>query len=284
MLPSLATQIWSLELWEVWTLLGVGFLAGMAGGLLGIGGAVVTIPAISVLIGKDMHLAQAAAMNVTFFVALPSAIRHYREGALNTRLLRIAAPAAILAIIGGVFLSNVTPNLWLKAIFGVFLIYVIAQNIRKLLPSRNSGHAPDVRVSPVRGLALGGIAGGGAGLLGIGGGLITVPLSQLLCRLPLTQAIATSSAIMCFTSIVGAVTKDATLSSVPFTRPDGQLVYLHWYEPFKYAIWLIPTCVFGSWFGAKLTHRLPVKTIRIIFLVVVAIASVKMLSAITELI
>ncbi|MEE2907785.1 MAG: sulfite exporter TauE/SafE family protein [Planctomycetota bacterium] len=276
MLQILEMQIWTIQVWEILILLGIGIIAGLAGGLLGIGGAVVNIPAISLLIGRDIHLAQAAAMNVTFFVALPSAIRHYREGGLNVRLLKIAAPTAIVAIIGGVFLSGVIANLWMQRIFGAFLIYVIVVNILKLIPGRHDSGQEEARVNLRRGMALGGISGVGAGLLGIGGGLLNVPLSQKICHLSLPAAIATSSAIMCFTSIIGAITKDATLPLVPITL-NGQVVSLPWYEPFKYAIWLIPTCVFGSWFGAKLTHALPLKTVRIIFLVVVAAAALKML-------
>lgn len=296
-------QFWSLELWEIGILLAIGVAAGLTGGLLGIGGAVVTIPAISLLIGRDIHLAQAAAMNVTFFVALPSAIRHHREGALNTSLLKIAAPMAVVAIIGGVFISNITPNEIMKRVFGLFLVYVIFQNVRKLIGGRNLIRSflpfdlwsfnrsktdqviqvstePEPSVTPVkrsRGLLLGGIAGGGAGILGIGGGLLTVPLSELLCKLKLQEAIATSAAIMCFTSIIGAVTKDLTFSSIPFTDASGKAYFLPWYEPIRYAVWLIPTCIFGSWFGAKLTHRLPLKTIRIVFICILAAGAAKML-------
>lgn len=296
-------QIWSMDLWEVGILLAIGVAAGFTGGLLGIGGAVVTIPAISLLIGRDIHLAQAAAMNVTFFVALPSAIRHHREGALNKSLLKMAVPMAVLAIIGGVFISNITPNALMQRIFGIFLIYVIFQNVRKLMPggkgllsflpfdvwfSKSSESSQDLEppseknssptaVAKTRGLMLGGIAGGGAGILGIGGGLLTVPLAELLCKLRLQEAIATSAAIMCFTSIIGAVTKDITFSSIPFYDASGTAQYLPWYEPIRYAIWLIPTCIFGSWFGAKLTHRLPLKTIRIVFICILAAGAAKML-------
>ena len=283
MLPTLALHIWSLELWEVGVLLAIGVAAGFTGGLLGIGGAVITIPSISLLIGRDIHLAQAAAMNVTFFVAFPSAIRHHREGALNTSLLKIAAPMAIIAIIGGVFIANIIPNEVLKRIFGLFLVYVIFQNFRKLMSRRTSSDSVSTSIGPTqvkrsRGLLLGGIAGGGAGILGIGGGLLTVPLAELICRLRLQEAIATSASIMCFTSIVGAVTKDLTFSSIPFTDNAGNEIYFPWYEPLKYSIWLIPTCVFGSWFGAKLTHRLPLKTIRVVFMIILAAGATKMLT------
>jgi len=276
MLEILESQIWTIDVWEIALLLGIGIIAGMAGGLLGIGGAVVNIPALSLLMSRDIHLAQAIAMNVTFFVALPAAIRHYKEGQLDSRLLKMTVPFALLAIIGGVFLSGVIPDIWMQRIFGAFLVYVIIANIIKLMPGRKDYQAGDARISLGRSMVLGGIGGGGAGLLGIGGGLLNVPVSQKICRIPLPVAIATSSAIMCFTSIIGAITKDVTLPMVPVTI-DGKDISLPWYEPLKYAIWLIPTCVAGSWFGAKLTHALPLRTVRSIFLIVVAMAAVKML-------
>ena len=276
MLEILGLQVWTIDLWEIGVLLGIGILAGLAGGLLGIGGAVVNIPALSLLMSRDIHLAQAIAMNVTFFVALPAAIRHYKEGKLNTRLLKLTVPFALIAIIGGVFLSGIISDIWMQRIFGSFLIYVIITNIIKLMPGRKDYQGDDSKITLGRSMFLGSIGGGGAGLLGIGGGLLNVPVSQKICRIPLPVAIATSSAIMCFTSIVGAITKDATLPMVPVLI-DGKEVSLPWYEPFKYSIWLIPTCVAGSWFGAKLTHALPLRTVRIIFLIVVAIAALKML-------
>ena len=82
---------------------------------------------------------------------------------------------------------------------------------------------------------------------------------------------------------IGAVTKDLTFSSIPFQDASGTVQYLPWYEPIRYAIWLIPTCIFGSWFGAKLTHRLPLKTIRIIFICILHIINDRLVGDRSEL-
>ena len=267
---------WTLQVWELLILVGVGLVAGLLGGLLGIGGGVVNVPAIALLLGRDIHLAQAASMNVTIFVAIPAAIRHWQHGGLRNEALIRIVPFGVVGILLGVTASIWISNGWLTWIFAVFLVYIFSTNIRRLIQDRRVSatdpEPPDESVCTTgRCGVVGSLAGFGAGLLGIGGGLITVPLSQIICRMPLRQCIATSSAVMVCTALVGATFKNITLPDVP-----GIGAGVTWYTPLEISVWLIPTCLIGSWMGARLTHVLPLKIVRLAFTILVGVAAVKM--------
>jgi uncharacterized membrane protein YfcA len=269
----LHTTIGTIELWQGLALIGVGVASGSLGGILGIGGGVVNIPMLSLLLGLPMHLAQAVSMTVTPFVAGASAMGHHSEHAVCVPLLKRLAPIAVLSIIGGVTASMYVPNDSLRTVFGVFLIWVALIHIRKLVKGVRIGPVQMPQMSWGRAAIVGGCFGFGAGLLGIGGGLITVPLLGIVCRLPLRQAIATSSAVMAITSIVGAIFKDATLAMTP-GLPD----WVQWWTPLEYAAWLIPSSLASSWGMAKLSHCMPLRVVRMIFVALVIVASVKLLS------
>ena len=273
--------ITTMPTWEILVLAGIGIIAGLLGGLLGIGGGIVMIPALAIVLGHDIHMAQAASMNVIFFVAAPAALRHWRARTIRMELVKRMLPFAMVAVLVGVTVNIWIPNSDLSIIFGLFLLYVLYENVRRLLrddrlatESVSKPHAEtDSDFSLMRTGFVGSMAGFGAGLLGIGGGLITVPVTQIVCKCPLRECIACSSAVMCLTSIVGAVYKDATLSSVPGMPAD-----VHWYTPLGISVWLIPTCLVGSWFGARLTQVLPLKVVRTAFVAIVAVSAINMLT------
>ncbi len=263
-----------LPVWEVLALLGLGFCAGMLGGLIGIGGGVITIPALTFLLGRDIHLAQAASMNVVAFVAIPASIRHWKQGELEIGLLRYVVPFGVAGIILGVLTNNMTSPELMGIFFGVFLLYVILMNILRLCTPRLEPKSGSTVISLSRGGMIGSAAGFGGGLLGVGGGLITVPLSQKLCRLTLPHAIAVSSGLMCFTSVIGAIAKDVTITSIH----DSSGKSLQLLDALQIAMWLFPMAMLGAWMGARLTHLVPVKWIRIVFISVLLIAAWKYLS------
>jgi len=260
----------TLSLFEIAVVALIGLAAGMLGGLLGIGGSIIMIPSMVILFphrGADaQHLFQAAAMAANVAVSLPAAIRHARAGALRYDLLKWLLPTGLVAILVGVWFSNQLDGLTLRRIFAGFLLYLAAQTIIKVYRKRPDHTEAESLVTPIRTGAIGVVLGSAAGLLGIGGGILAVPLGQALCKLPLRQAIAASSATMCITASVGAFTKIATLPQHHQTPADAILL----------SVALAPTAMVGAWIGASFTHRLPAHVLRGALAILLLLASWRM--------
>ena len=262
----------------------LGLVAGLTGGMLGVGGSTVIIPGLAVILGPAQHLWQAAAMIVNVAVSAPAAWGHWRAGAVRVHVLKWLFPAAVAGVVLGVAASNLEVfsgrdgGKLLGRCLAVFLVYAAFNNAWKVIKGRRTkrkkGDADEAEppARPGRTLAIGGAMGGVAGLLGIGGGAVAVPLQQLLLKLPLRQAIANSSCVICVSAGIGAVMKNATLSQhvgldgAPLTATSGLWL----------AAVLAPTAFVGGRLGATLTHRLPLEKVRVAFVVLMLVAAWKM--------
>jgi hypothetical protein len=274
----------------IW-IVATGLTAGLLGGLLGVGGSVIMIPALTALFGPEQHLYQAAAMAANVAVAIPAARRHQRAGVVRFDVLKWMLPAAVIAVLAGVAASNLfegeTAERWLKRLFAALLLYVIVVNLRKLTRrdkraakseagvnatgvSDGEEVAKGARSTPPlpagRSSLVGGIMGFTAGLLGIGGGAIAVPLQQVALRLPLRSCIANSATVIVFSAAIGAAFKIATLGRHGLDFTDALLL----------AALLAPTALLGGRLGAGLTHRLPLAWVRAAFIGLLVVAAWKM--------
>lgn len=257
---------------DIAALIVIGLASGLLGGLLGFGGSILMIPLLVAAMGRDQHAAQAAAMVVNAAIAIPSAWRHHRAGAVPWTMMRPMILAGIAAILLGVLAGNHVPGTILRRAFALFLFWVIVSDVVHVLRRRKRRHVP---ARPARGPADGGraaVVGGGvgfaAGLLGIGGGPIAVPLVQRLCRRSLREAIAASATFMCLTSLVGSIVKVSTLGEVGLAPHDALVD----------SAAIAPTAILGAWLGAGLTHRLPVRAVRAVFLLVLTGSAIAMLA------
>jgi uncharacterized membrane protein YfcA len=248
----------------------IGAMAGLLGGLAGVGGSMVILPSLHLVFGDEPasihHLYMGAAMTVNVAVSIPAALRHHRLRAVRIDLMRTLLPVTTAAIIAGVLLSNRLPGDALKLMLAGFLAIYCALNLVRLL--RNSPeHAPEHERSGKGRLMLCGVATGLiAGLLGLGGGVLLVPMLQMLCRVPLRNAIATSSAVICMTSIVGAGSKLASLPGLGQSASQALML----------AALMAPTAMLGGWIGAHLTHALPIRLVRAVITVLLILAAAKL--------
>ena len=256
----------------------IGIIAGLSGGLLGIGGSIIIIPAMILYLGTteggyqghDQHLLQAAAMITNVFVAAPSVIAHYRARAIVKPVVAVLVPTAILGVLTGVAVSDSSAfarqnGSYLAMILSGFLAYVACYNIWRLVrkTDRERKFGEDTRLSPWKIAAAGIPMGLTAGLLGIGGGAVCVPIQQVLLKIPLRRAIANSATTIVFSAFIGAVHKNYTLSTHGIDVVDS----------LRLAGMLIPTAILGSYFGGKLTHLMPKQALRMVFIVFMAIIS-----------
>ena len=249
----------------------IGLTAGLVGGLLGIGGSIIIIPALVLYLshtgryaGSTQHLLQAAAMICNVFVAAPAVLVHRRARAIVGSVVLFLVPAALAGILLGVRVSNASlfarqQGVYLAMVFSGFMVYVAGYNTWRLCRKTDLERGFKQRAKPaaaaVAGVGL--VMGFAAGLLGIGGGALCVPMQQVLLRIPLRRAIANSAVTILCVSPIGALFKNATLShhGVPVT------------ESIELALLLIPTAIVGSYLGGRLTHALPRRVLRVVFIV-----------------
>jgi uncharacterized membrane protein YfcA len=248
----------------------IGLGAGVMGGLVGIGGSLVMIPALTFVYGRDQSLYQAAAMIVNAVVAATATRRHLKAGAVRRDLVIGLLPGAVLLVGVGVWLSSVVEERWLAVVFGVFMLYIALQEGWSLLRRPHEDHA-EPRTGRGTMFAIGGVTGIVSGLLGIGGGGVAVPMLRGLCHLPIRTAIAASSAVMLATAAVGSILKNlsyATSAAEPSRAIAASLIL---------AALLVPTGMIGAWIGASLTHRLPIKAVRLAFILLMLAGGLRMM-------
>ena len=253
----------------------IGTVMGLFGGLLGIGGSVVMIPALVLAFGENQHLYQASAMICNFFVGTTAAIVHKKADVLVLDVIKWLVPAAV-GIIIGVAISNSSAfargkSYLLARIFGIFMVYVVVYNCLKF--RRRSSRAGDFDISGIRRsipltVLCGLLTGIPAGLLGIGGGTVCVPLLQLFLKMPLKRAISNSAATIASIALVGAFYKNITLAqhSIVIT------------ESLRIAACVIPCAIVGAFFGSRAMHKLPSNVVRVVFILLCTLACYKLLT------
>jgi len=248
----------------------IGLFAGIVGGLLGVGGAIVVITAmiiymrdISGFSGSDYHLIFGMAMISNFFVATASVIFHGKANAIVKPVVWWLMPSAVVLTLVGVWISNL-PLLagengkYLGMMLGLFLFYVAAYNYSRLKKDNHDTVEMSAdKVNIPGAICSGSVMGIVAGALGIGGGAVCVPMQQFLLKMPLKNAIANSAATIVPLAFFGAIYKNATL----FEKHGVTLT-----RSLLLASSIVPTAIVGSFIGAKLVHLISPITLRIIFI------------------
>jgi len=256
----------------------IGLVAGAVGGLAGIGGSIIMLPALALVFGypsgeakTEHHLYMAAAMIVNVVVAFSSGAKHKTAGGVGADLARPLLPSMVVAILGGVWLSNVFEGRVAKTGLIVFLFAFCAYTLFTTLRRLPDHEEKDRRGGPAVLVAIGLFTGVLAGFLGIGGGIVMVPLIQVLARVPLRQCIAASAAVMWASSIIGSIGKLATLHTHTI---NGEA--LLWTDAVVLAFPMAMGALVGAYYGAGLTHRLRLPFLRLAIAIVLAGAGLRM--------
>jgi uncharacterized membrane protein YfcA len=228
----------------------VGFVAGVLSGMFGVGGAVITTPGIRALGASPIY-----AVGSTIPAILPGAItgtvRYTRAGLVDWRIGITCGVAGSIFAIGGAAVSDIVDARWLMVLTagilgwsGVVIIRrararsgdgaVGSDDVSEVAPADEPDDAVDHSVGRLAGI--GALSGFVAGLLGVGGGVIMMPLFTTVLRIPARVAVASSLVAV-------------AIFSVPAMITHTVLGHIDW----AFALPLLVGTVPGAWVGSRLT-------------------------------
>jgi uncharacterized membrane protein YfcA len=225
---------------------------GLALGLTGAGGSILTLPILVYLAGVPPPQAVGLSLLIVGTAALVGAWQRARVGELH---FRAAVMFAMSGMVGAAFGSRLTHLVSATVLMTTFACLMVVVAIRMLVP-RKSLLAPEPECRPVRCLLAGGGVGVLTGFLGVGGGFLLMPALVKFARLPLRAATGTSLAIIAANSASGFV---AHFGESP--------------TPWLLALVFSGIAAAGVLAGGKMASRLPEKSLRQAFAVLVLITA-----------
>ena len=226
----------------------IGVIGGILSGLVGVGGGIVFVPGLVYAGGWEIKEAVAASLVIIVFSALSGTLRNARsDDPVNWRVAGLLSLTVAPSSLIGVFISRISPEVVVKVAFAGLLLALAYPTVRG-----RGEYGRDRKDIPLPLVFLAGIfIGSLSGLVGVGGGVMMVPLMVLGMGLTTKGAVSTSLAVVMFTGLVGAAGYVAT----GFRDPQDLLS--------------LPPLIVGSMVGAplgvRLRDRLPSGAIRVLF-------------------
>ncbi len=251
-----------LELQLILELALLGVCTGFLAGLLGIGGGMIMVPFLTIILSNRgvvgdlaVKMAIATSMATIIFTSVSSVRAHHKRGAVRWDIVRLLAPGIVIgSILGSMGVFALLKGSTLAIVFGLFVGFSATQMFldKKPKPTRQLPGTAGT-------LAVGGGIGFLSGLVGAGGGFISVPF-MAWCNVAIHSAVATSAALgfpIAVANVAGYIASGLKLTGLP----PGSFGY----------IWLpglvtIALCsVVTAPLGAKLAHALPVGKLKRVF-------------------
>ncbi|HVL55648.1 MAG TPA: sulfite exporter TauE/SafE family protein [Burkholderiaceae bacterium] len=254
----------------------LGASVGFVAGLLGIGGGMLMVPfLIALLQAKGVpaeHVVQVAiatSLATILFTSLSSVRAHHRLGAVRWDAVAALAPGIVFGSIAGAQLAAWLSGRILSAGFGAFVALMATRMLSGGGAASGTSSVPELPRAPVT-FGVGGAIGVISALVGAGGAFLTVPFLTS-CRLKIPIAVGTSAA--CGFPIALAGTLGYVWAGLHLDLAPGIVGYL--YLPALLII--VVASVVTAPYGARLAHRLPMRTLRRLFAVLLYAIAAHML-------
>ena len=258
-------------------------LAGFLGALLGLGGGIIIIPALTLALGVPIHEAIGASIVSVIATSSGAAIAYVRDKITNIRIGMFLETATTLGAITGAFIAALISIKLLYIIFALLLLYsasVMFKKIHSELPTDVKEHPLAKRLHlsseyydkalkqnveyKVAGVYYGYgvmyVAGVISGLMGIGSGVFKVLGMDVFMKLPMKVSTATSNFMIGVTAAASA--------GIYFSRGDINPLVA---GPVALGV------LIGAWVGTQIMERLNSKTLRLIFIPVLIYIALEML-------
>ncbi|MEM2144547.1 MAG: sulfite exporter TauE/SafE family protein, partial [Candidatus Jordarchaeaceae archaeon] len=220
----------SIDWWLYLLLGGVSVFTGIIGSMLGLGGGFLNVPTMHYIANESISVAIGTSLFIIMFNSFSATVEYARKGVVDYKLGLMLAVASIPGAFLGAYLTGWIQEIVLKIIFGAALIAVgfsmiFKNRIKKLGSSQETlkevkpakrilvwkrvikfvnGETHEYFINLPLGLVFSFMAGLASGLLGIGGGIVQVPVLNIALGVPMIVAVATSVFIITLTSLVGS--------------------------------------------------------------------------------
>jgi hypothetical protein len=254
--------------------------AGLLGALSGLGGGVVIVPLLTIIFRVDIHYAIGASLVSVIATSSGAAAAYVREGFSNIRVGMFLEIATTLGALLGAWLTTRVPTHAIGIIFGLVLLYsaytalkqhheIITQRpdplamrlrLKGSLPTGPDTHEDYVAQRVPAGFSLMTLAGILSGLLGIGSGAVKVIAMDQAMRLPFKVSTTTSNFMIGVTAAASA----------------GLYLRSGYLAP-ALAMPVMLGVLVGSLIGSRLLARVHVRTLKIVFALVIVALGIEMI-------
>ncbi|MDY6819997.1 MAG: sulfite exporter TauE/SafE family protein [Deferribacterota bacterium] len=267
-------------------LLSTGIIGGILGFILGIGGGIIIMPVLVLLLGYPFHAAVPASLLAIVANSSVAAANNIEKGNVNIPLgLTLECATVFFAIVGG-FLSLGLNEKYLIFLFSIAVLILAIIYIRDIFKNNNENDIKDYKILNLEkktyfsdyyydeiirervfynaknipiSILFSSIAGILSSMLGIGGGFLKVPAMNLISKMPIKAATATSNFMISLTASAGA------------------LVYILYGD---IDLNLISVIVIGVFIGSQISNRYFSKVrdvkVKILFTIILFVMAIQM--------
>jgi len=253
----------------------IGLIAGLLSGLLGLGGGAIMVPALVFLFKYQgiptadiMHLAIATSLGAMMFTTGMATWSHHKRKAVNWSLLKIFLPGTIWGAMIGVGVGRYISTHRLSQLFALVTIII---GIYMILFTKEKKHT-NIRPLPIILFIFALLVGNLAGMIGIGGGIILIPI---FLWLGLSMKEASANTVACaFPTVTTGALAAILIGWHIKGLPPMTLGYVYW----PGAVIIGSVSVFSTHLGVHFAHRLPMMLSKRLFGILLLFIAWRMLA------
>ena len=239
-----------------------GLGAGFFGTLVGLGGGIIMVPVLNLVFGFPIKTAVATSLCAVCATSIGGAAKYLTRGVADFRMGLFLETTTVIGAVSGCLLAIIVKPQVISIIFALVLFYAAVSIALKKQDAEgnqdNINYNKPTLKRKLSALGLSSVVGMVSSFLGIGGGVVQVPILHLILKLPIKVATATS------TYMIG------------ITASAGSLVYFFkGIIDYKFVGPLIIGTLIGSTYGATVAGKLKSTTIKLLFIVVIVYAGLQ---------
>jgi uncharacterized membrane protein YfcA len=235
------------ESWPV-AAIAIGVVSGASSGAFGVGGGVVNKPLLRLILRTAPGSVLGSPIPAQFFGALLGTVSYHRRRMINYRLVGMAAPFAVAGTVLGAYATSLVKHDYLMVLLALVVLWAGLRMLDKSFRQPDRDSEPPLPITLPRTSVTAFLAGVAAGLLGLGGGFLLVPAFNVLLKREIKESIASSLAIIAFTSI-----------------PNGITHWILGHVEWTLASYLLIGQMIGVWFGTLFTVKSSRRLVYLLF-------------------